>query len=108
MKFERGEAYSINYGNVTKAVTFVSSNDGINMFFDINGKFALTDSFIKKGSISIAEMDTDFKSNTHFIRSEIEWQSVKFAKRKSILRKNPIINSAKSMFVKETMKSLPA
>ncbi|OME55424.1 hypothetical protein BSK59_13175 [Paenibacillus odorifer] len=60
MKFERGATYSINYGNVTKAATFVSSNDGINMFFDIAGKFGLTDNFIKKGLVIITELDTEF------------------------------------------------
>ncbi|OMD67622.1 hypothetical protein [Paenibacillus odorifer] len=60
MKFERGNIYSIDYGNITKAATFVSSEDGLNLFFDINGEFALTDSFIAKGAIAITELDTDF------------------------------------------------
>jgi hypothetical protein len=60
MKFESGAIYSINYGNVAKAATFVSSNDGINMFFDINGKFALSDAYIASGSVVITELDTEF------------------------------------------------
>jgi hypothetical protein len=60
MTFKSGVIYSINYGNVTKAATFVSAKDGLNSFFDINGKFALSDTFIAKGTITITELDTDF------------------------------------------------
>ncbi|WP_157793916.1 hypothetical protein [Paenibacillus donghaensis] len=54
---ENGNIYLINYGSFSKVATFLRSEDGNNEFFDMNGKFILTDSFLSKGTVKIETIE---------------------------------------------------
>lgn len=52
-----GETYLINYGTFSKVSTFLNSSNGINSFFDTNGPFNFSDSFINSGRVTIEKLD---------------------------------------------------
>lgn len=58
MKFERGVPYEITYKNLNKSKvgTYLCSNAGVNIFFDRNGEFGVSDTFIKDGHVTIEEL----------------------------------------------------
>lgn len=58
MKFERGVPYEITYENLKKSKvgTYLCSNLGVNIFFDINGEFGVSDEFIANGHVVIEEL----------------------------------------------------
>ncbi|MNI98618.1 hypothetical protein D3C73_1574950 [compost metagenome] len=64
-----GETYLINYGTFSKVSTFLHSSDGINSFFDINGRFNFSDSFINSGGVTfelISNDDDFYEDDTMF------------------------------------------
>jgi hypothetical protein len=58
MEFQRGLPYEIRYKNLKKSKvgTYLCSSGGVNIFFDINGEFGVSDEFIKKGHVDIEEV----------------------------------------------------
>lgn len=59
MNFKPLSFYLIDYGTHTKIATFTNKEKNINYFFDIDGKFSLSDEFLKKGTITITEIEDD-------------------------------------------------
>lgn len=59
MQFEIGETYHIDYGLTAKLATFLGKEEDKNVFFDVDGKFSFTDSFIAKGKIKFTKMEVD-------------------------------------------------
>jgi hypothetical protein len=60
-----GETYLINYGTFSKVATFLNTSNGINSFFDINGHFNFSDSFINSGKVSIEQIGDDSEDDKY-------------------------------------------
>jgi len=55
---QKGDNILINYNNgITKLATFLNSNDGNNLFADINGDFILSDKFIANSGIILTVIE---------------------------------------------------
>ncbi|WP_372011345.1 hypothetical protein NBRC13296_12295 [Paenibacillus chitinolyticus] len=59
MDFTQENIYSLDYGVVIKLATFSRKEGEYNFFFDKDGEFALSDSFLSKGIISIKLMNDE-------------------------------------------------
>ncbi|GMX64412.1 hypothetical protein Elgi_36810 [Paenibacillus elgii] len=56
MTFERGSSYLINYGSFSKVATFVETEDGKNLFFDLDGEFVFSDEFLTQGKVILSRL----------------------------------------------------
>lgn len=62
-QLDPGAIYIINYGFMTKLVTFVGEKDGAYQFLDDNGAFMFTSGFLAKGTVSIEEIEEEWSIN---------------------------------------------
>jgi hypothetical protein len=66
MQFIKGNNYLINYGTFNKLSTFLHRENNENIFFDNNGKFSFTDSFLAKTTLTFEIIPNDFEYEEEF------------------------------------------